>query len=129
MPEELFEPAACKIPDKLYFRVGEVSQMVGVPAYVLRYWETEFPEVAPKKSQRGHRRYRRKDVELFLLIKDLLYVKRFTIEGARKALKAKSRSGGRQLAAPPTQTALFPEKPPVLKEIREELEQILQILK
>ena len=79
-------PAAGKqeIPDKLYFRIGEVSRLAGVKAYVLRYWETEFPAIAPKKSGTGQRLYRRKDVELILEIKYLLYEKRFTIEGARK---------------------------------------------
>src|SRR6201994_1227591 len=76
------------IPDKLFFRIGEVSQLVGVEPYVLRYWESEFPGLAPKKSSTGQRMFRRKDVELLLNIKELLYDKKFTIEGARKALKS-----------------------------------------
>src|SRR5947209_2725688 len=75
-----------EIPDKLYFRIGDVSRLAGVPPYVLRYWETEFPTISPKKSGTGHRLFRRKDVETVLEIKRLLYEKRFTIEGARKAL-------------------------------------------
>ena len=74
---------APEIPDKLYFRIGEVSQILQVEPYVLRYWESEFPTLAPKKSGTGHRLYKRKDVEMVLELKRLLYEKRFTIEGAR----------------------------------------------
>ena len=77
------------IPDKLYFRIGEVSRLTGVKQYVLRFWESEFPGLGPKKSGTGHRLFRRKDVEMVLEIKRLLYDKRFTIEGARKALENK----------------------------------------
>ena len=80
-----------EIPDKLYFRIGEVSRLAGVKAYVLRYWETEFPGIGPKKSGSNHRLYRRKDVELILEIKQLLYEKRYTIEGARKQLQDQAR--------------------------------------
>ena len=83
-------PDCAEIPDKLYFRIGEVSDLVGVEPYVLRYWETEFPAVGPKKSGTGHRMYRRKEVELLLKIKYLLYDKKFTIDGARKACVAHS---------------------------------------
>src|SRR5512133_669597 len=84
-------PESPEIPDKLYFRIGEVSALLGVEPYVLRYWETEFPSLAPKKSGKGHRLYRRKDVELLLRIKHLLYEKKYTIEGARKALQTESK--------------------------------------
>src|ERR1051326_5874218 len=86
------QPESPEIPDKLYFRIGEVSALLGVETYVLRYWETEFPTLAPKKSGTGHRLYRRKDVELLLRIKHLLYEKRFTIEGARQSLHDEARS-------------------------------------
>src|ERR1700674_2977091 len=76
-----------EIPDKLYFRIGEVARLAGIKPYVLRFWETEFPSLGPRKSGTGHRLYRRKDVELVLEIKRLLYDQRFTIEGARKFLK------------------------------------------
>src|SRR5437667_9829636 len=76
-----------EIPDKLYFRIGEVASLTGVKQYVLRFWESEFPGLGPKKSGKGHRLYRRKDVETVLEIKRLLYDKRFTIEGARKWLE------------------------------------------
>jgi DNA-binding transcriptional MerR regulator len=78
-----------EIPDKLFFRIGEVSELLGVEAYVLRYWESEFTALSPKKSSSGQRMFRRKDVELLFNIKHLLYDKKFTIEGARKALQNK----------------------------------------
>ena len=83
-----------EIPDKLYFRIGEVSRLAGIKPYVLRFWETEFSSLGPKKSGKGHRLYRRKDVELVLEIKRLLYDKRYTIEGARKDLDTRSREAG-----------------------------------
>lgn len=75
------------IPDKLYFKIGEVSDITGVKPYVLRYWETEFPEIAPLKSRTNQRLYKKKDVELIIKIQQLLYLERFTINGARKKLK------------------------------------------
>src|SRR6202045_44527 len=75
------EITATEIPDKLYFRIGDVARLAGIKPYVLRFWETEFPGLGPKKSGTGHRLYRRKDVEQVLEIKRLLYEKRFTIEG------------------------------------------------
>lgn len=80
-----------QIPDKLYFRIGEVSDIVGVKPYVLRYWESEFTDINPTKSKSGQRLYKRKDVELLLNIRRLLYEERFTINGARKRLKELSR--------------------------------------
>lgn len=76
-----------EIPDKLVFRIGEVSRIVGVEPYVLRYWETEFSQLAPKKSGTGHRMYRRREVEQLLLIRQLLYDRQYTIKGARQYLK------------------------------------------
>ncbi len=78
--------------EKLYFKIGEVAKIVGVKPYVLRYWETEFSELKPGKTRSSHRQYRRRDVETLLRIKDLLHARRFTIEGARKQLKAEARS-------------------------------------
>src|SRR5215831_12719385 len=116
-----------EIPDKLYFKIGEVSDLLGVEAYVLRYWETEFPVLSPKKSGTGHRLYRRKDVELLLRIKHLLYEKRFTIEGARQTLHAESRAPKAKLAPKRVQAELFGSDP--LPEIRKELQEILLLLK
>ena len=83
--------ATQEIPDKLYFRIGEVARLAGIKPYVLRFWETEFPSLGPKKSGTGHRLYRRKEVEMVLEIKRLLYEKRFTIEGARKFLETRGK--------------------------------------
>src|SRR6202789_560956 len=96
------------IPDKLFFRIGEVSRLVGVEPYVLRYWESEFPGLSPKKSSTGQRMFRRKDVELLLNIKHLLYNEKFTIEGARKALKT-GKTGEDRPRSPVRQEELFPE--------------------
>lgn len=78
---------ATSIPNKLYFRIGEVADLLAVKPYVLRYWETEFPDIKPSKSKSGQRLYKRRDVEMLVRIKDLLYQDRFTINGARKRLK------------------------------------------
>lgn len=75
------------LPDKLFFKIGEVTSIVGVKQHVLRYWESEFPSIRPQKSKTNQRLYRRKDVEAILAIKHLLYDRKFTIEGARKHLK------------------------------------------
>src|ERR1017187_42491 len=80
------------IPDKLYFRIGEVSELTRTKAFVLRYWETEFSSLRPVKSKSGHRLYRRKDVELIFQIRRLLYEKGFTIEGARRHLASAGKS-------------------------------------
>ena len=78
---------ATALPDKLFFRIGEVGRITGVKPYVLRYWETVFPRIRPQKTRSGQRLYRRKDVETVLLVKKLLWDQRFTIEGARKRLR------------------------------------------
>ncbi len=124
-----------EIPEKLYFRIGEVSRLVGVEPYVLRYWETEFSALAPKKSGAGHRFYRRKDVELLLQIKQLLYDKRFTIEGARRHLDAQAKPAKRvrrPRAAKASQGDLFPALADASGDwqaIRTELASILELLK
>lgn len=109
------------IPDKLFFRIGEVSELLGVEPYVLRYWESEFPGLAPKKSSSGQRMFRRKDVDLLFNIKHLLYEKKFTIEGARKALQDRPRRN-----APARQDSLFGGDP--LPEIRKELADLIKLL-
>ncbi len=120
-----------EIPDKLYFRIGEVSRVSGVKPHVLRYWETEFPGITPKKSGSGHRLYRRKDVELILEIKRLLYEERFTIEGARKYLGQRAKRPAKAVKAP-AQGELF-EAPASeinpLEEVRRELREILEMLR
>ena len=125
MTDVAVEPDSPEIPDKLYFKIGEVSDLLGVEPYVLRYWETEFTVLSPKKSGTGHRLYRRKDVELLLRIKHLLYEKRFTIEGARQSLL--DSRGPKQRKPKQTQQDLFAVDP--LPEIRRELTDILRMLK
>ena len=83
--------AATVIPEKIYFKIGEVCELVGVQAHVLRYWETEFPMLSPQKNRSGQRSYRRRDVEISLRIKQLLYEEMFTIAGAKKKLHAEMR--------------------------------------
>ena len=114
------------IPDKLFFRIGEVSQLVGVKEYVLRYWESEFPGLSPRKSSSGQRMFRRKDVELLLRIKHLLYDQKFTIEGARKALQEKTKPAVTRETKRAAQTELFGANP--IPEIRRQLSEILQML-
>jgi DNA-binding transcriptional MerR regulator len=80
-------PGPPDLPDKLYFKIGEVAKLVGVKPYVLRYWETEFPAIRPGKTRSKHRLYRRRDVEALLEIKRLLHNERYTIEGAKRRLK------------------------------------------
>src|SRR5512140_2593262 len=98
------------IPEKLYFKIGEVCELVGVQAHVLRYWETEFPMLSPQKNNSGQRSYRRKDVEMALRIKQLLYKEMFTIAGARKKLQSDQREGSKPKAPPrdrPSAPTLF----------------------
>jgi DNA-binding transcriptional MerR regulator len=83
--------------EKLYYRIGEVESITGVPAYVLRYWESEFKLLRPKKNTAGQRLYRQRDLELVRRIKSLLYDERLTLEGAKKRLLAESRRGAEQL--------------------------------
>jgi len=112
------------IPDKLYFRIGEVARICRLPAYVLRFWETEFPMLKPVKSSTGQRMYRQRDVENVLLIKRLLYGQGFTIAGARQALRAEAKPSERQSGLP------FPKRSPEnLRKVRQGLQEILGILK
>ena len=86
---------ATVIPEKIYFKIGEVCDLVGVQPHVLRYWETEFQMLSPQKNRSGQRSYRRRDVEMALRIKELLYDEMFTIAGAKKKLVSESREGVR----------------------------------
>jgi DNA-binding transcriptional MerR regulator len=119
-----------EIPNKLYFRIGDVSALTGIKPHVLRYWESEFPFINPKKtSSGGHRLYRRKDVEFFLEIKHLLYEKRFTIEGARKAMENRPKKSAAKPSLQLTQPDLFRRSEPDLSAIRSELAAILELLR
>lgn len=111
------------IPDKLYFRIGEVATLCRLPAYVLRFWESEFPQLKPVKSSTGQRMYRKRDVESVLRIKQLLYEQGFTIAGARQQLRAETKSNKTQTAIPfPSQSV------PELQHIRQGLREILSML-
>ena len=131
------ELASQEIPNKLYFRIGDVSRIAGVKPYVLRYWESEFSMLGPKKSGTNHRLYRRKDVEMVLEIKRLLYEKRFTIEGARNFLtnRGKASSLAEKKTEKPrrVQAELFPSSEPInleaVNQIRKELRDLLQLLR
>ncbi len=133
MSEEATAKSAAEtpeIPDKLYFRIGEVARLAGIKPYVLRFWESEFGGLGPKKSGTGHRLYRRKDVEMVLEIKRLLYDRRYTIEGARKVLENKSkREPSHPAPKQQTQAELFsPNGFAFHKELRKELAEILSLL-
>jgi DNA-binding transcriptional MerR regulator len=111
------------IPDKLYFRIGEVASLCRLPAYVLRFWESEFPQLKPVKSSTGQRMYRRRDVESVLRIKQLLYDQGFTIVGARQQLRSEAKSEKGQTAIP------FPAQSPAeIQHIRQGLKEILHLL-
>jgi DNA-binding transcriptional MerR regulator len=111
------------IPDKLYFRIGEVATLCRLPAYVLRFWESEFPQLKPVKSSTGQRMYRKRDVESVLRIKQLLYEEGFTISGARQHMRAETKSDKSQSAIP------FPShSPSEIQHIRQGLREILSLL-
>jgi DNA-binding transcriptional MerR regulator len=119
-----------EIPDKLYFRIGDVARLCSVAPYVLRFWETEFTQLKPNKSGTGQRLYRRRDVEMALRIKRLLYDEGFTIPGARQALQAENRSkraGQPELPLPQQQQAVQRAETRLHK-VRKELREILGIL-
>ncbi len=102
------------IPEKIFFKIGEVCELVGVQAHVLRYWETEFQVLSPQKNRSGQRTYRRRDVEIALRIKELLYEELFTIAGARKKLQVELKQLSRPKTVdsnPPTQTPVQNELP------------------
>ncbi len=112
------------IPDRLYFRIGEVARLCRLPAYVLRFWETEFPQLKPVKSSSGQRMYRQRDVENVLRIRKLLYDEGFTIAGARQQLKVESKEAKVQAGLPFPQRA----RSDSLKKVRQGLQEILGIL-
>jgi len=124
------EPARAEhaIPDKLYFKIGEVAAIVGVKPYVLRYWETEFPEISPGKSKTNQRLYKRKEVERILKIRDLLYRQRYTIDGARRKLKEGAKD--EKVEENSRQISLFTGgHREFLKKLRSELQELLELVK
>ena len=113
------------IPDKLFFRIGEVARLCSLPAYVLRFWETEFPQLKPSKSNTGQRLYRRKDVENVIRVKNLLYEEGYTISGARQFLKTESKRDRSQTALPFVKPGPAPLN---LSELKHNLQEVLTIL-
>lgn len=129
MEDVAVEPLATpEIPNKLYFRIGEVARIAGIKPYVLRFWESEFARLGPKKSGTGHRLYRRKDVELVLEIKRLLYDKRFTIAGARQFLENARKTDHHKTPSSVRQAELFSPVPLLVQDVRKGLTEILAIL-
>jgi DNA-binding transcriptional MerR regulator len=121
-----------QIPDKLYYKIGEVAKFTGVKTHVLRYWETEFKTIRPNKSRSNQRLYRKQDVELILRLKDLLYNQGFTIAGARKKLREKpAKSVVEPVAVEPSNSTATSDQmalplagsydPKILKEIRQDV--------
>lgn len=106
------------IPDKLYFKIGEVAQLTGVKPHVLRYWEAEFRDIQPVKSRGRQRLYRRQDIELVLRLKDILYRQGYTIAGAKKILRQKLNP---ETAVPPAGSETTEQ---VLREVREDLRRL-----
>ena len=128
-----------QIPDKLYYKIGEVAKFTGVKTHVLRYWESEFKAIRPNKSRSNQRLYRKQDVELILHLKDLLYNQGFTIAGARKKLRKKPASKAADTAPKPSATAALDDQlalplsgsidMKLLKEIRQDILQLKKSLK
>jgi DNA-binding transcriptional MerR regulator len=135
------QQTARAIPDKLFFKIGEVCELVGVQAHVLRYWETEFPMLQPQKNRAGQRTYRRKDVEMALRIKQLLYEEGFTIAGAKRKLMGEGRGGSSRFqivppgatagdlgAAPPGEPPQPPPPPPPTSRLSRETIKRLKLM-
>lgn len=116
--------AATVIPEKIFFKIGEVCDLVGVQAHVLRYWETEFNMLAPQKNRSGQRTYRRRDVEIALRIKELLYDELFTIAGAKKKLQIELREQSRlKIVHPePVQREVILQPVPTIQPSEEDFE-------
>lgn len=115
------------IPDRMYFRIGDVAEIAGVQPYVLRFWEKEFDFLAPIKNAAGQRLYRKGDVESVLLIKRLLYLERYSIEGARKRIKELRKQGGLG-EAKRERVALDDHKVEAIRAAKEELRALIELL-
>jgi DNA-binding transcriptional MerR regulator len=119
------------LPDKLYFKIGEVAKIVGVKPYVLRYWETEFSVIRPGKTRSQHRLYRRRDVESLLEIKRLLHNERYTIEGAKRRLKSLAKAAAPAAEARPQLNLPLGERTyrNALVRVRRDLEALYELLR
>ena len=116
--------SAAGIPDKPFFKIGETARMCGVKPYVLRYWESEFRSIKPQKTRSQQRLYRKRDVELLLKIRHLLYEKRFTIEGARARLRELGHDEGPAPMPPPVESEVSAE---TLRKIKQGLADLIRI--
>jgi DNA-binding transcriptional MerR regulator len=112
-------------PDKLFYRIGDVSEITGIKPHILRYWEVEFTALHPRKNRAGQRIYERRDVELILEIKRLLYEQRYTISGAKKLLARQHK----QVSKKPSPASMPSDASAVLKMCRQELRGLLSLLK
>ena len=119
-PDQALKTKIDSIPDKLGFKIGEVADYVGVKQYVLRYWETEFDILSPKKSDNGQRVYSKRDIETALIVQKLLHTDRFSIEGARAVFKRLKQQGKSYLEAQDTTEVLEEPAPVVPKVERDE---------
>ena len=129
---ERVETESLEVPDRLFFRIGDVSELTGVETHVLRFWESKFPTLSPKKMSNGQRQYRRKDVQRVLAIKRLLYDEKYTIPGARKALRERAGKKRKEPSAARQESLLASGKKidaDALEEIKKELRAILCLLK
>jgi len=119
-----------EIPDKLFFKAGEICKLAGIQSYVLRYWETEFPQLASNRQEGGQKVYARGDVETIVHIKKLLYEDGFTISGAKKQLEKEGLPEGKELPAPPEPRQKVLEiEPPIAVKHRPVIEEVLSELK
>jgi DNA-binding transcriptional MerR regulator len=118
-----------KIPNKLFFKIGEVCELTDTQPYVLRYWESEFPMLAPAKNSSGQRIYRRRDIETVLRIKQLLYEEGFTIAGAKKRIEGEMAGRGPTPQPTPAPSPGDARTAAVLQELRQGLQDILTVLK
>jgi DNA-binding transcriptional MerR regulator len=114
------------IPDKLYFKIGEASKLTGVEPYILRYWESEFKVIKPVRTKSNQRLYRRKDIELILEIKTMLYNELFTIAGAKKRLEENARSARKGRQSLGSDEGKTPQE--LLAVVKEELKEIRRLL-
>ncbi len=120
--------ASPDIPDKMYYTIGEVRKITGIEPYVLRFWETEFSSLRPRKNKKGHRTYKKKDIELILRIKELLYDNKFTIPGARAVLSGKKSAALAQRSNSKKPQAVADDSNESLLDIQRELRELLSWL-
>lgn len=117
-----------EIPEKLYYSISEVKEITGIEPYVLRFWESEFPTLRPRKNRKGHRTYRKKDIELILKIKELLYENKYTIPGAREALSGRKAAPVAEQSRPEARAGVSLGDTDLLARVHRELSDVLSLL-